>query len=47
MYCPICASEMEYTGRFNLYGGGDYICRDCKKEVSVLFEDLPEEEEEE
>jgi len=44
MYCPKCGDEMIYTYWFNLYGGGDYICKNCEQKVTVMFEDLTDEE---
>jgi len=43
MYCPKCQDEMRYTGWFNLYGGGIYICNNCNQKVTVIFEDIEEE----
>jgi hypothetical protein len=45
MYCPKCQDEMRYTGWFNLYGGGTYICNNCNQKVTVMFEDIEEESE--
>ena len=40
MNCPKCNEDMDYTGWWNLGGGGDYICKSCKQKISVYFEDL-------
>lgn len=46
-YCPVCGgNNTQYQNRFNLYGGGDYICVDCNINFYYGYEEIDEDDEE-
>lgn len=43
-YCPKCGGDNTvYQNWFNLYGGGTYVCDDCKILFWYGYEEIKEE----